>query len=38
LLAKLVSTFADRVCHVICVTDSYCRILGFLDRSHYSLF
>jgi CBS-domain-containing membrane protein len=32
LLAKLVSTFADRRCHVVSVTDPYGRILGFLDR------
>jgi hypothetical protein len=35
LMAKLVSTFADRGCHVIRVTDPYCRILGFLDWSRY---
>jgi CBS-domain-containing membrane protein len=33
LSVKLVSTFADRGCHVISVTDSYSRILGFLGRS-----
>jgi hypothetical protein len=27
--------FADRVCHVVRVTDPYGRILGFLDRSRY---
>jgi hypothetical protein len=27
--------FADRVCHVVSVTDPYGRILGFLDRSRY---
>jgi hypothetical protein len=27
--------FADRWCHVVSVTDSYGRILGFLDRSRY---
>jgi hypothetical protein len=32
LSAKLLSTFADRGCNVVSVTDSYCRILGFLDR------
>jgi hypothetical protein len=26
---------ADRVCHVVRVTDPYGRILGFLDRSLY---
>jgi hypothetical protein len=35
---KLVPTFADTGCHVVSVTDSYCRILGFLDRSRYFLF
>jgi hypothetical protein len=38
LSAKLVSTFAGRVCHVISVTDPYGRILGFLDRSRYVFF
>jgi hypothetical protein len=27
--------FADRGCHVVSVTNSYGRILGFLDRSRY---
>jgi hypothetical protein len=27
--------FADRVCHVVSVTNPYGRILGFLDRSRY---
>jgi hypothetical protein len=27
--------FTDRGCHVVSVTDPYCRILGFLDRSRY---
>jgi hypothetical protein len=27
--------FADRVCHVLSVTDPYDRILDFLDRSRY---
>jgi hypothetical protein len=36
--AKLSSTFADRGCHVVSVTDIYDRILGFLDRSRYFLF
>jgi hypothetical protein len=31
LLVKLVSTFADRECHVVSVTDPNFRILGFLD-------
>jgi CBS-domain-containing membrane protein len=38
LSAKLVSTFADTGCHVVSVTDSYGRILGFLDRSRYFFF
>jgi hypothetical protein len=35
LSAKLVPTFVDRECHVVSVTDSYCRMLGFVDRSRY---
>jgi hypothetical protein len=35
---KLVPTFADRVCHVVSVTDPYGSILGFLDRSRYFFF
>jgi hypothetical protein len=31
LSAKLMPTFTDRRCHVVSVTDSYGRILGFLD-------
>jgi hypothetical protein len=31
LSAKLVPSFADRECHLFSVTDSYDRILGFLD-------
>jgi hypothetical protein len=38
LSGKLVLTFADRGCHVVSVTDSYDRILGFLDRSRYFSF
>jgi hypothetical protein len=38
LSAKLVSTFADRRCHVVRVMNSYGRILGFLDRSRYYFF
>jgi hypothetical protein len=38
LSAKLVPTFADMGCHVVSVTDLYCRILGFLDRSCYFFF
>jgi hypothetical protein len=35
LSAKWLPTFADRECHVVSVTDSYGRILGFLDRNRY---
>jgi hypothetical protein len=35
LLENLVSTFADRGCHVVSVTYAYGRNLGFLDRSRY---
>jgi hypothetical protein len=35
LSARLVPTFAERGCHVVSVTDPYCRILGFLARSRY---
>jgi hypothetical protein len=38
LSAKLAPTFVDRGCHVVSVKDSYCRILGFLDRSSYFFF
>jgi hypothetical protein len=38
LVGKLVPTFADRGCHVVSVPDSYCRILGFLDRSRHIFF
>jgi hypothetical protein len=38
LLAKLVSTFADRGCLAVSVTDSYGRILGFLDRNRHFFF
>jgi hypothetical protein len=38
LSAKLVTTFADRECHVVSATNPYGRILGFLDRSRYSFF
>jgi hypothetical protein len=34
LSVKLVPTFADRGCHVVSVTNSYGRNLGFLDRLH----
>jgi hypothetical protein len=33
--AKWLPTFADKGYHVVSVTDPYCRILGFLDRSRY---
>jgi hypothetical protein len=35
LLAKLVTTFADGVCHMGSMMDPCGRILGFLDWSHY---
>jgi hypothetical protein len=35
LSAKWLPTFAVRGCHVVSVTDSYGRILGFIGRSHY---
>jgi hypothetical protein len=38
LSAKLVTTFADRVYHVVRATDLYCHILGFLDHSRYFSF
>jgi hypothetical protein len=38
LSAKLVSTFADRGCHVVSVTDPYSSIVWFLDRSSYFFF
>jgi hypothetical protein len=34
LSAKLVTTFADRGCHVVGLTDPYGRILGLLDRTY----
>jgi hypothetical protein len=30
---EVVSTFSDRECHVVSVTDPYGRILGYLDRT-----
>jgi hypothetical protein len=36
--ANLVPTSVDRGCHVVSATDSYGRILDFLDRSHYFFF
>jgi hypothetical protein len=38
LVGEASATFADRRCHVVSVTDPYCRILGFLDRSRYFFF
>jgi hypothetical protein len=38
LSAKLVQTFADRVCHVVSVMAPYGRILSFPDRSRYFFF
>jgi hypothetical protein len=35
LSAKLVPTLADRGCHVVSVTDPYCRILGYLHWCRY---
>jgi hypothetical protein len=35
LSVKSVSTFADKGCHVVSVTDFFDRILGFLDWSRY---
>jgi hypothetical protein len=32
---KLVTIFADGGCHVVSVTDPYCRILGFLDQIRF---
>jgi hypothetical protein len=31
----LVGEVIANFCHVVSVTDPYCRILGFLDRSRY---
>jgi hypothetical protein len=36
LVAEIIANFfVDRGCHMVSVTDTYCRILGFLDRSRY---
>jgi hypothetical protein len=35
LSAKIVSTFVDRLCHMVSFTDPYSDILRFLDRSRY---
>jgi hypothetical protein len=37
-LTKLVPTFADRGYQLVSVTESYGRILDFLDRSRYFFF
>jgi CBS-domain-containing membrane protein len=36
--AKLVSSFAGRVCHVVSVMDPHGRILGFVDQSRCFFF
>jgi hypothetical protein len=36
-LVGVLPTFTDRGCSVISATDPYGRILGFIDRSRYSL-
>jgi hypothetical protein len=38
LVAKLVTTSAERGFHVVSVTDPYGHILGFIDRSSYFFF
>jgi hypothetical protein len=38
LVGEVSETFADRKGHVVTVTDSYSRILGFLCRSGYFFF
>jgi hypothetical protein len=35
LVGEVIANFADRGCHVVRVTDTYGRILGFLDRIRY---
>jgi hypothetical protein len=35
LLAKLAPTFSETGCHLVNLTDSYGRVLGFLDQSCY---
>jgi CBS-domain-containing membrane protein len=35
LLGEVIAKFADKGCHVVNVTDTAGRILGFLDRSRY---
>jgi hypothetical protein len=38
LVGEVSAKFADRGCHVVSVTDSYGRILSYLDRNRYSCF
>jgi hypothetical protein len=38
LVEEVSAKFVDRECHVVSVTDPYCRFLGFLDRSRYFFF
>jgi hypothetical protein len=33
IVGEMIAKFADSWRQVVCVTDPYCRILGFLDRS-----
>jgi CBS-domain-containing membrane protein len=35
LVGEVLTTFADKGCHVVSVADPYGRILGFLDRCRY---
>jgi hypothetical protein len=37
-VGEVSANFADRVCHVVSVTDPYDRILEVLDRSSYFSF
>jgi hypothetical protein len=38
LVGEVSAKFADSGCHVVSVTDTYGRILGFLDRNRYFFF
>jgi hypothetical protein len=38
LVDKVSANSADRVCHVVSVTDPYGRIMSYLDRSRYFFF
>jgi hypothetical protein len=38
LSGKLVPTSAERGCHVVSVTDPYCRIFGFQNQSRHVFF